>query len=106
MTEARKMQRRFLIALITVGALIGILVIMGATFVCYGSGQVLTGIKARDVELQGLNKEKGIIVLRELEKKILASPVYLKYKWFHKCLLQVVTFAGDYSHFQIGKINF
>jgi len=74
------MQRRFLTILLAAGVLIGLLVILGATFVCYGRGHVLAGVKARDVELQGLSKEKGMEVLQELEKKILASPVYLKYQ--------------------------
>lgn len=53
---------------------------LGAGYVFAGTDRVITGVKVRDLELQGLNHGECLNVLEQLQNKMLATSIVLKCK--------------------------
>lgn len=75
------MRRRFLIVMLLAGILTGTVVGLGTSYVFAGTGvRVIPGVSVHGVDLRGLKRDEFLAVLEQMEKKILSTPILLKYK--------------------------
>jgi vancomycin resistance protein YoaR len=69
----------WLVFLAVLVSLFGATAVLGATLVCAPQDKVIPGVRVRDVELGGLNREGAREALSALEKKMLSEPVLCRY---------------------------
>ena len=75
------MKSRLLVIMLLTGILAAAVVGLGAAgYLKAGTDRVIPGVKFCGVDLQGLNREKCMEILEHKEKKMLSTPVALKYE--------------------------